>query len=104
MLLILDPRFFPYLLPLASDNKFIMAADSKRVVQPGARGRDSVRIVSIEAWNEFLVVLDLQHMPEGCATWPAYWTLSRAGPWPNGGEVDIIEGASYLFSLCISWS
>lgn len=46
-----------------------------------------------------LAVLDLQHMPEGCATWPAFWTLSAQGPWPHGGEIDIVEGAYLLFSL-----
>mmetsp|Transcript_80169 Transcript_80169/g.120495 ORF Transcript_80169/g.120495 Transcript_80169/m.120495 type:complete len:206 (-) Transcript_80169:31-648(-) len=31
-------------------------------------------------------------MPEGCGTWPAWWLV---GPdWPNGGEIDIIEGVN----------
>ncbi|KAH9027702.1 concanavalin A-like lectin/glucanase domain-containing protein [Lactarius pseudohatsudake] len=33
-------------------------------------------------------------MPAGCGTWPAFWTLSQAGPWPHGGEIDIIEGVN----------
>ena len=69
-----------------------MRADAKNKVDPNARGRDSVRILSNAAYDEALVVLDLQHMPEGCATWPAFWSLSKKGPWPHGGEVDIIEG------------
>jgi len=30
-------------------------------------------------------------MPIGCATWPAFWTVTT-GAWPAGGEIDIIEG------------
>ena len=55
-------------------------------------GRASVRLTSNKAYNAgSLVILDLQHMPGGiCGTWPAFWTV---GPnWPNGGEIDIIEG------------
>lgn len=31
-------------------------------------------------------------MPEGCATWPAYWMCGEN--WPNNGEIDIIEGVN----------
>lgn len=36
-------------------------------------------------------------MPVGCGTWPAWWTVptNPAGGWPNGGEIDIVEGISY---------
>ena len=73
-----------------------MRADSTKVVGDAARGRDSVRVHSTGAYDEAVVVLDLAHMPEGCATWPAFWTLSQRGPWPTGGEIDIIEGSSPL--------
>ncbi|KAK1045749.1 hypothetical protein LTR74_018085 [Friedmanniomyces endolithicus] len=53
-------------------------------------GRPSVRITSNKSYNYGLIVLDLEHMPYGCGTWPAFWTV---GPnWPNNGEIDIIEG------------
>jgi hypothetical protein len=68
------------------------------IVPPDARGRDSVRITSWKSYDDSVIVLDLEHMPEGCSTWPAFWTLSKAGPWPNGGEIDIVEGA-YLEPL-----
>ena len=69
-----------------------MRADDWSIVDPSARGRDSVRISSQTAYDEAIFVLDLGHMPAGCATWPAFWTLSQQGPWPAGGEIDIIEG------------
>jgi len=54
------------------------------------RGRNSVRLESKKTWNNGLVIIDLTHMPTGCGTWPAFWMV---GPnWPNGGEIDIIEG------------
>ena len=71
---------------------FVMRADDWSIVDPSARGRDSIRISSQNAYSESIFVLDLAHMPAGCATWPAFWTNSQKGPWPDGGEVDIIEG------------
>jgi hypothetical protein len=71
-----------------------MRADHVNVVGPNERGRRSVRIISNAAYDELVLVLDLQHMPEGCSTWPAFWTKSATGPWPQGGEIDILEGKS----------
>lgn len=76
-----------------------MRADSENIVDSDARGRKSVRIYSNDAYDESISILDLQHMPEGCATWPAFWTLSQKGPWPHGGEVDILEGESGCLTL-----
>jgi len=81
-------------LSYASDSKFVMRADDFNNVKQGARGRDSVRIISDNAYGEAVIILDLQHMPEGCSTWPAFWSLSQQGPWPNGGEIDFIEGVN----------
>jgi hypothetical protein len=69
------------------------------IVQPGDRGRKSIRLSSHLALEEnSLVIIDLEHMPttsgatgtpQGCSLWPAFWTF---GPqWPNSGEIDIIE-------------
>jgi len=56
------------------------------------RGRNSIRMQTNTAYNEGLFVLDLNHMPVGCGTWPAWWLV---GPnWPNEGEIDIIEGVN----------
>ncbi|KAI0730351.1 concanavalin A-like lectin/glucanase domain-containing protein [Fomitopsis betulina] len=81
-------------LSFASDTKFVMRADHTTRVRPGSRGRDSIRIHSNKAYGNSVAILDVEHMPEGCATWPAFWTLSQRGPWPTGGEIDIIEGVN----------
>ena len=84
-----------------------MRADTFHVVSPKARGRDSIRIFSNAAYGDAVMVLDIDHMPTGCATWPAFWTLSSTGPWPRGGEIDIIEGTypaslSFIYQILVS--
>ncbi|EPT04508.1 hypothetical protein FOMPIDRAFT_131833 [Fomitopsis schrenkii] len=80
-------------LTYATFDTFVMRADSTNVVN-GTTGRSSNRILSNRAYTESVAILDLQHMPQGCATWPAFWSLSQTGPWPDGGEIDIIEGVN----------
>ncbi|CDZ98694.1 Glycoside hydrolase, family 16 [Phaffia rhodozyma] len=58
-----------------------------------SRGRNSVRIVSKDDFADGVYILDIDHMPVGCGTWPAWWTTTR-DDWPIGGEIDIIEGAN----------
>ncbi|EPS99606.1 hypothetical protein FOMPIDRAFT_160972 [Fomitopsis schrenkii] len=56
--------------------------------------RNSVRITTDYTFTQGLVVMDAVHAPTGCGTWPAFWT---DGPnWPNGGEIDIMEGVNAL--------
>lgn len=55
-----------------------------------AAGRASIRLESKKAYNKGLIVIDVAHMPFGCGTWPAFWTVGPS--WPNSGEIDIIEG------------
>jgi len=67
-----------------------IGCDMTTVVGTKARGRQSVRINTQKTYQSGLFIFDLTHMPTGCATWPAFWTV---GPgWPTGGEIDIIEG------------
>jgi hypothetical protein len=56
----------------------------------GNDGRPSVRIHSNEKFNEGLFIYDLEHMPVGPGTWPAYWFCGNN--WPNNGEIDVLEG------------
>lgn len=42
-----------------------MRADYTNKVLPTARGRDSIRIQSYASYADSVIVLDLNHMPEG---------------------------------------
>lgn len=71
--------------------QFIMAASSKDTSE---RGRHSVRIHSRRRFGNYLAVLDVHHMPTGKGSWPAFWSNGddRIRPWPDCGEIDILEG------------
>ncbi|CAE6445920.1 unnamed protein product [Rhizoctonia solani] len=69
-----------------------MRADAFSNSNHHPRGRDSIRIASKQHYEDSVVILDLTHMPTGCGTWPAFWTVTTSGKWPQGGEIDIIEG------------
>lgn len=75
---------------IVNGNSFIMRADDTNVVPATARGRDSNRITSHKSYTDSIIVLDVQHVPFGCGTWPAFWTVDLHN-WPSGGEIDIIE-------------
>eukprot|EP01116_Phalansterium_solitarium_P003391 TRINITY_DN14210_c0_g1_i1.p1 TRINITY_DN14210_c0_g1~~TRINITY_DN14210_c0_g1_i1.p1 ORF type:complete len:347 (-),score=134.92 TRINITY_DN14210_c0_g1_i1:493-1509(-) len=65
-----------------------MSADNTTIAT--APGRRSVQISSNANYSAGLFIIDLDHQPTGCGTWPAFW---MCGPnWPYGGEIDIIEG------------
>ena len=53
---------------------------------PDGPGRPSVRLESRLTFTEGLFVIDLTHIPIGCGTWPAFWTVGL-GDWPVDGEI-----------------
>jgi len=57
--------------------------------------RNSVRLDSMDTYGfGSLWVIDVVHLPFGCAVWPAFWT--RGENWPTHGEIDIIEGVNLV--------
>ncbi|KKY19351.1 putative endo-beta [Diplodia seriata] len=71
-----------------------MGVDHTNTYSETGPGRPSVRLESKKVYNHGLFILDLNHMPIGCGTWPAWWTLGKSSEWPAGGEIDIIEGVN----------
>ncbi|KAH7099852.1 glycoside hydrolase family 16 protein [Auriculariales sp. MPI-PUGE-AT-0066] len=87
-------EFFTY--PDPTDglvNSFVIRGDQTRKLEVGEK-RDSVRISSKKTYAEHVQIADIEHMPEGLGTWPAYWMTGDN--WPVNGEIDIIEGANDL--------
>ncbi|OJA16778.1 hypothetical protein AZE42_03308 [Rhizopogon vesiculosus] len=80
-------------LTYATTDTFIMRADDTTVLTSTDPGRNSVRIRSNNQYTTHVAVFDMQHMPEGCGTWPAVWETDESN-WPDGGEVDIVEGVN----------
>ncbi|KAI9777736.1 MAG: hypothetical protein M1816_004599 [Peltula sp. TS41687] len=72
-----------------SNGKIYIGADYQNVAPTG---RASVRVSSKKSYERVMVIADIEHMPHGCGTWPALWTL---GPnWPNGSELVLIQGVN----------
>lgn len=68
-----------------------MGVDNETILEPNSTvGRDSVRIKSLLSFDSGLFILDMDHMPHAHGLWAAYWC--RGTPWPQNGEVDILEG------------
>jgi len=79
-------------LTYASANHFVLRADSWTVLDPNGPGRNSVRIQSNKQYTTSVMIFNILHMPQGCGTWPAVWTVGE--DWPNNGELDILEGVN----------
>ncbi|EPQ26101.1 uncharacterized protein PFL1_06309 [Pseudozyma flocculosa PF-1] len=72
---------------------FVMKADSNTVIRRLGEARQSVRIHSKRKMGDGILVARFHWMPQGCGTWPAFWTCTT-DRWPAGGEIDILEGAN----------
>ncbi|KAH0581301.1 hypothetical protein H2248_012398 [Termitomyces sp. 'cryptogamus'] len=79
-------------LTFSSGNHFVLRADHTRVHSASGPGRDSVRLLSNKQYTTSVTVFNVRHMPRGCGTWPAIWTVGA--DWPNQGEIDIVEGVN----------
>lgn len=77
------------LVDVNSQGNAIMRVETTPTVQGN---RKSIRITTKQSYNGGLVILDAVHMPTGCGVWPAFW--SNGPNWPNGGEIDIVEGVN----------
>ncbi|KAF8814678.1 endo-1,3(4)-beta-glucanase [Phlegmacium glaucopus] len=79
-------------LTFSSADHFVLRADSSTFLSASGPGRNSFRILSNNQYTTSVMVFNIRHMPQGCGTWPAVWTV---GPnWPNEGEIDILEGVN----------
>lgn len=64
-------------------------------VSKDSKGRSSVRLESKKSWNKGLLIADIHHMPQSeCGVWGAYWLLGAGMEWPEGGEIDVVEGVN----------
>ncbi|KAG8923703.1 hypothetical protein FRC01_012459 [Tulasnella sp. 417] len=63
-------------LTFTSSDTLIMRTDYTTVLSASDPGRNSVRIQSKKQYGTSVTILDLRHMPEGCGTWPAFWTTA----------------------------
>ncbi|KIM46776.1 glycoside hydrolase family 16 protein [Hebeloma cylindrosporum] len=79
-------------LTYASNDHFVMRADSETVLRDNDPGRNSVRLLSKKRYTTSVMIFNIRHMPQGCGTWPAVWTVGD--DWPHQGEIDILEGVN----------
>lgn len=85
--------------------RFVLAVDTGPAVplegNKSDLGRRSNRLHSNHLFGDGVYIIKLSKIPTGCGyvplshsrTWPAFWTCTKE-VWPNGGEIDIIEGVN----------
>ena len=81
----------------AAQEGVVEATRNYAIIRAGRRSdkykykRMTARMESKPAWKYFLTLIKFSHVPYGCGVWPALFTLAPNVPWPNGGELDILE-------------
>jgi len=65
----------------------VFATDSTPVVD----SRKTTRAVSKDTFSKGLFISRITHMPSTYGSWPSFWMVSNKA-WPEGGEIDILEG------------
>ncbi|KAG2121768.1 glycoside hydrolase family 16 protein [Suillus clintonianus] len=73
-----------------ANDKLTLRADHTTTLSSSGSGRKSFRIQSNSQYKTHVAIFDIEHMPQGCGTWPAILGAN----WPNEGEVDIVEGVN----------
>jgi hypothetical protein len=64
-----------------SAGRAVMKVEGTPVVSDA--GRQSIRISTSWRFNAgSILIMDATHMPVGCGTWPAWWTLGTSTYWP----------------------
>ncbi|CEP08116.1 hypothetical protein [Parasitella parasitica] len=77
-------------LAYVNDKNKVIIKPNNSTATPG--GRPSVRVHSKQVYNGGLFLFDINHMPQGCGTWAAFWMVGPS--WPDNGEIDILEGVN----------
>ncbi|OXV11258.1 hypothetical protein Egran_00985 [Elaphomyces granulatus] len=74
------------LINITSRGSIYLGVDYMSTLGGGNNGRKSVRIESIPAFTQGLLVADIEHMPGSvCGAWPTFWTFGE--DWPQDGEI-----------------
>ncbi len=85
------PRPSPHTVSWGVDTAGIGSAKVRRSIKLTSK---SSFTVGEDQWlRSMLAVIDVKHVPTGCATWPAFW-MANEGTWPKHGEIDIIESTN----------